>query len=514
MLILIILLFFNIKCNKFPTESTFIKRCQNGELMKMIPALKPFPKISVYVAAYNMQNHILTTIRSVQNQNFNDFEMVIVDDGSTDDTAEKIKTVAAQDQRIILLQNEENRGLLYSKAKAAKHTVGEYLLQLDADDALCNPFALNILLDKAEETKVDIVHFSVLRGRVSHLESYDYANPPDKGVSNIIIQPELRHFLKKNGKASYEWSKLYKRRTMIKALEYIGNDITDTHCNNLESKIKQYACGRIAESYIGIKDYLLWYNDENKDSLMRRPYNDKKAFDFLFVMNTLYELSDKKPEDQVLLSSASWMFFNEELRGYFRGSKENYPKFLGYCFKFFFSENIPDDLKERIRNICNPDFAAYLVAFLNKNNDINNKIKSTINIDTQLQNDIQNIQVETNKLLKVFSNQNILEDGFNINDDKNKIDSSIINLNDKNVTDFFYKTARKPRRGIKDYQIYLLIGIGFIFILVFIVGFYKVHQDYELLNQQMRIKRKNFNQNQSNKLTIENNNENIKIELH
>lgn len=90
------------------------------------------PKITVFMAAYNVAEYISDSIESVLNQSFEDFELLIVNDGSTDNTVEIINQFT--DPRIRLVHNDKNRGLTYTRNVAVKEARGAYIAILDSDD--------------------------------------------------------------------------------------------------------------------------------------------------------------------------------------------------------------------------------------------------------------------------------------------------------------------------------------------------------------------------------------------
>jgi glycosyltransferase involved in cell wall biosynthesis len=110
------------------------------------------PKISVIMSVYNEETYLSQAIESVLNQTFGDFEFIIIDDGSTDDSFEIIKSYT--DQRIRLMKNESNIGLTRSLNIALGLAVGEYIARQDADDSsLPDRFAEQVsFLEKHPET--------------------------------------------------------------------------------------------------------------------------------------------------------------------------------------------------------------------------------------------------------------------------------------------------------------------------------------------------------------------------
>lgn len=92
------------------------------------------PKISVIMSVYNGAEYLQEAIGSIINQTYSNFEFIIIDDCSTDNSLEIIQHNAAQDERIVLVQNPENLGLIKSLNKAIKLANGELIARQDADD--------------------------------------------------------------------------------------------------------------------------------------------------------------------------------------------------------------------------------------------------------------------------------------------------------------------------------------------------------------------------------------------
>ena len=92
------------------------------------------PKVSVVMSVYNGSCYLRESVDSILNQTFTDFEFIIIDDGSTDNTWEILTKYAEGDRRIKLYKNEENIGLTKSLNKGLKLAAGEYLARQDADD--------------------------------------------------------------------------------------------------------------------------------------------------------------------------------------------------------------------------------------------------------------------------------------------------------------------------------------------------------------------------------------------
>jgi len=92
------------------------------------------PKVSVLMPAYNAEKYIAEAIDSILNQTFSDFEFIIINDGSTDNTADIVKKYAARDNRIKFINNKKNQGVSTIRNILLDKASGEYLIYQDSDD--------------------------------------------------------------------------------------------------------------------------------------------------------------------------------------------------------------------------------------------------------------------------------------------------------------------------------------------------------------------------------------------
>jgi glycosyltransferase involved in cell wall biosynthesis len=90
------------------------------------------PRVSVFMPVYNAEHYLNESIDSILNQSYTDYEFVIVNDGSTDRSAEVIK--AYTDPRIRFIENQQNMGLIASLNIGLETCTGEYIVRMDQDD--------------------------------------------------------------------------------------------------------------------------------------------------------------------------------------------------------------------------------------------------------------------------------------------------------------------------------------------------------------------------------------------
>lgn len=114
-------------------------------------------KISVVTASYNYQEYIKQTIQSVLDQTYQDWEMIIVDDGSTDNSIEVIRSYCEKDSRIKLFthENKQNKGLAETVKLGIEKAQGEWIVFLESDD-LINPDYMSKKLEVIKQHRNDI----------------------------------------------------------------------------------------------------------------------------------------------------------------------------------------------------------------------------------------------------------------------------------------------------------------------------------------------------------------------
>lgn len=111
--------------------------------------------ISVIIPVYNVEKYIEECVDSVLNQTFTDFELILVDDGSTDNSPGILDRYAQEDERVTVI-HKENQGVSAARNDGLDKAVGEYLYIMDSDDYL-EKDTLQILYDLAVETGADMV---------------------------------------------------------------------------------------------------------------------------------------------------------------------------------------------------------------------------------------------------------------------------------------------------------------------------------------------------------------------
>ena len=167
------------------------------------------PKISIIIPCYNVEKYINQTLDSILAQTFRDFEIICINDGSTDKTAEVLQQYTDNNKQIKVI-NQANCGVSKTRNNAFAHTTGKYVYYMDSDD-LIHPQLLEICHNLAEKNDADVLSFG-------YEEFFDGQQPNFEKINEKeIVLSSVDDFVSKitakgDTKINYNiWSKFYKK---------------------------------------------------------------------------------------------------------------------------------------------------------------------------------------------------------------------------------------------------------------------------------------------------------------
>jgi glycosyltransferase involved in cell wall biosynthesis len=121
----------------------------------------PSPFFSVIMPVYNSEKYVKTTIQSILNQSYSNFELIIVDDQSNDNSYFICEKIAYHDNRIKLVQAKQNRGAAAARNLAFDYVQGQYIAFVDSDDTIDQDF-LVIAYSYVKDNQIDCVKFGCI----------------------------------------------------------------------------------------------------------------------------------------------------------------------------------------------------------------------------------------------------------------------------------------------------------------------------------------------------------------
>ena len=151
---------YYLKVGLIEKFNSYLNICKQGKLIDLTkyPLLKK-PKISIIIPVYNGGKYLSYSLRTIQNQNLKEIEIIIIDDYSSDDSLIYIERLMKEDYRIRLIKNHKNRKILYSKSIAALNSNGEFILNLDQDDIFIREDLFEIIYIESKKFNLDLVQF-------------------------------------------------------------------------------------------------------------------------------------------------------------------------------------------------------------------------------------------------------------------------------------------------------------------------------------------------------------------
>lgn len=216
------------------------------------------PKISVIMGIYQSKNKemVCKAIQSIIDQTFKEWEFVICDDGSPDDTWEFLNNHYGQNEQFVLVRNQRNGGLRVALNSCLKAASAEYVVRMDADD-YSRPDRLAILYKAAKENPdIDVIGTAMM--------SFD-----DKGEYGVIhprkLEPQKMDFL--HGSVVAHASTIMKKDSLMKVNGYRVAWET-TRCEDTDLYMRMCANGAKFKNI----DEPLYYVRQDRDSIARRKY--------------------------------------------------------------------------------------------------------------------------------------------------------------------------------------------------------------------------------------------------
>ena len=259
--------------NEIKKIEMYFKFCININKIQKFKT-KIMPKISIISPIYNREKFITRFIGSIQNQNFKDIEIILVDDNSFDNSVKLIEKYKKVDKRIILIKNKKNKGTFATRNLGVLISRAKYVIIPDPDDIISKDI-IEICYKYGEKYHYDFIRFNIYMGK-GKIKNDDFAKFQE---SRPIYQPELSTYI------------------------YYGNnelEIIDSHINNKFINKKVYIESLNSLNYF----YLNIYMTSMEDSLMNYLlYRTAKSFYFLKTIGYRYKRTSESITKKIFIIS-------------------------------------------------------------------------------------------------------------------------------------------------------------------------------------------------------------------
>lgn len=226
--------------------------------------MKSVPLISVIVPVYNVKNYINRCIDSILNQSFSDFELLLVDDGSTDGSENICEEYALKDSRIKVI-HQKNTGQAAARNNGVKEAKGEWISFIDSDDSV-NSQLLNALYDAAIRNNVRLSSCTAFEGDCEPSDFYD-----DKKFQAVVSETDEQSIFNLCANEKYHywvvWGKLIHKSILLKHPFTEGRIFEDN----------AVVCKWLYEAKkIAIIDSPLYFYFINNNGTTKKAFNEKQ----------------------------------------------------------------------------------------------------------------------------------------------------------------------------------------------------------------------------------------------
>lgn len=245
-------------------------------------------EISIIIPVYNAEKYIGRCIESIQKQSFSNFEVILVNDCSQDNSVEIIRKYMQGDERIKLIDKLQNEGSMLARETGYKKAQGHYVIFNDADDALIDN-ALQLLYNKISSTEADIV----LAGCYYITDGGSKRFIPRGPVGEIDTETAQKMLLTQQLK-TYLCGAIYKQKLFNTAYESFK------HLTICEDRMLLIQILENSKKIIVINDPVFLYY-QNMASSSQSNFNDRKLHYAMFAYDWCYnyfEQKDKFPQER------------------------------------------------------------------------------------------------------------------------------------------------------------------------------------------------------------------------
>lgn len=213
-------------------------------------------KISVITAVYNREKFLRQCLDSLLAQTYKNFEVILVDDGSSDSSLAILEEYCARDDRFVLIRHETNKGIVAAHRDGIVASCGDYITLLDSDDYM-EPSLLENLASPALTEDVDLViagHTCFFEGSSKATKIFDsIPRGTYKGAECEKLKADAMRFDKKKCNRHVSpimWSKLFKRELLLEC-----NDLIPDSIKRADDFVRTYWAFFKATSLAVIDDY-------------------------------------------------------------------------------------------------------------------------------------------------------------------------------------------------------------------------------------------------------------------
>lgn len=332
----------------------FINKCLEATSLKRKLNINfNIPKVSVIIPVFNCENTIKYSISSIQNQKLEEIEIILVNDFSKDNSRYIIEEMQKEDPRIVIINNNQNFGTLYSRNIGAIYASGKYIFCLDNDDMILNEEIISKLYNLETKYNYDIIGFKIINANNYRADITNMYDDPFiiRKHNQIIYQPHLKYLSITNNDC-HVWGKIIKNEIYKKAISLLGLKRRTTYLCNAEDDVIVLMLFKVAKSFRFIPMYGLFHLISGKTAAFTLP-KDHIVFSKLFFLDLLFDISENNYQEKKYVVNNAILIKNFFLAKNLTFNKKNNKYFKKIYKKIFNCPYISLENKAYLKNIFN-----------------------------------------------------------------------------------------------------------------------------------------------------------------
>ena len=237
--------------NEIKSFDIFDNFCKNKIKMRKKMEKMKNPKVSVISPICNRERFLIRFLKSIQFQNFDDIEIILVDDKSTDNSVKILEEYQKKDKRIKIIKLKRNKGTFFARNIGVLYSQAKYIILPDPD--IISKDIINSCLYYAENYNFEIIRYHSYKGNKQLIKF-------DNEKSKPIYQPELQTYLFYANKELkrvdfYINNKMITKKLFIKALNLLNNFYLNLYMTILEDQLMIFILYKTAKSFYYLKKY-------------------------------------------------------------------------------------------------------------------------------------------------------------------------------------------------------------------------------------------------------------------
>ena len=287
--------------NEIKNFDTFFKFCDNNIEKIKIFEKKKNPKISIISPIHSRERFLIRFLKSIQYQDFNDIEIILVDDNSIDNGIKILEEYQKEDKRIKIIRHKRNKGTFITRNIGVLYSKAKYINLLDPDDIISKDI-FRACLYYAEKYKFEMIRYYSYKGNMKNIKSIN------EKENRPLYQPELQTYIYygNNELEKIDFginNKIISKKLFIRALNALNNFYSDIYMTYAEDQLINFILFKTAKSFYYLRKFGYYYK-LNSISICNNIFklSQMRVKSYFIYLKFLYEYSKNQKYEKDIVN--------------------------------------------------------------------------------------------------------------------------------------------------------------------------------------------------------------------